>query len=413
MKKLCLLLVTVAALALSFVGATSAYFTDSITTENVIISGNIHIQQYEQERQVNADGTVTLDRFTQYQEIAPLVQHGAANSTEVAVGDYKVQMRNDNSKNYVDKIVTVKNTGVNPAYVRTFIAIPTAGYDSSTPTGDNWLHWDINQNSTNWNWGTKTDADGNISGVLQPSGNNWHLINDVTIGDQVYDIYVTTYGRALKAGETSEPSMLGFYLDSATNYNGTNLLYTTGNGTKLTLSDMPTLNILVATQATQTTTFDDPWTALDTVFGAAAADNHPWNNSHTKFAGDQETFNNLLDPANTPSGFTIRLSSGTYDLSKPIPAGIRIVGQGEVFLKCGTAVLTASAVDFCNVTFSDNVTFLGNGEFDQVTFNGSFNATFNNPASFVDCSFSSAPTYTVAASAVRDTVTFENCIGAP
>lgn len=415
MRKSCLLLLAVAALTISFVSATTAFFSQSITTGNVITSGNIHIRQFEQERERNSDGAYadTLTRFTHDQVMAPLVQVGDAQTETIAVGEHQFQMRDESARNYIDRIVTIKNVGANPAYVRTFIAVPTAGYPSTAPTDDNWLRWDANQSEGNlWYWGTKaTDADGNVSATQWPS-DSWHMINDVTIGGTQYDVYIATYSEKLAPGKTTEPCLLGFYLDGGLNYNGSQYFYTDSNGTKITLSPMTSLEILVATQATQATTFRDPWTALDTAFGVAASTNHPWENAGTAFISSQEELNDVLSAQSSLSGFTLRLASGSYVLPGLLPAGIRFVGHGEVILTCPEQLI-ASGVDFSHVIFANDVNFFGSGEFDQVEFNGKFTAVFDNPAYLVDCIFHSKPQYTVLDSAAGEDITYENCTVLP
>lgn len=386
MKKILTLALMIALLGTALTGATLAFFTDSVTADNVVVSGNIEILQHEQERSGN-----TLVPYTQGKSLAPLVQNGAKGYEELTLVGHTFRLPDANTRNFVDKIVTVSNVGVNPAYVRTFIAVPTAGHISDSPEADNWLRWD--RNTDTWDWGRE----------------GWDLVDDAVIGGKTYDIYVATYTTALAPGETTAPSLLGFWLDSAVTCSGNQYYFTTAQGQRIGLGDISAIEILVATQAVQTTTFDDPWTALDTVFGAASADNNPWINAATTYVSSDAELAEAL--AGASSGSTIRLADGTYTLPQKLPAGIRIVGHGAGITVTAPDSLYASGVEFFNLTFANAVNFSGNGEFDQVTFRAAFRAEFDNPAYITDCVFESGCDWTVTEDAVRDTVIFENCTG--
>lgn len=98
MKKKFLAFATVFALAaVAVVGGTMAYFTDTKSETNQFTVGNVSVELIEQEY---VDGE--LDEFH----------------------DDKVLMPGE--QNAQDKIVTVKNTGDNPAYVRVKITVPAA-----------------------------------------------------------------------------------------------------------------------------------------------------------------------------------------------------------------------------------------------------------------------------------------------
>lgn len=392
----------------NYTNSTHAYFTDNVSAQNVIVSGNISIFQHEQERYTADGGSVQLKRFTQYQNLAPLVQAGEPQTETISVSGHSVSLRGPSARNYVDKIVTVENVGVNPAYVRTFIAVPTGGCESDSPAGLNWLHWDATHGDDAWSWGTKQiAADGTVSAENWPA-ENWNMINDASIGGVEYDIYVATHSKVVQPGETTAPSLLGFWVDSSLSNDNSGRYYLSAGGNKTHL-DLTGMEILVATQAAQTTTFSDPWTALDTVFGAPNQDNHPWKNSNTVYVSSDIELNTLLANLNG-THMTVRLMDGTYTLPEVLPAGTRIVGHGQ------NVVITArnisgTAVEFYNVTFKDAVSFSGNGEFDGVTFQGDFSAVFNNPAYLTDCTFEQKVVWNVTENAVRSTIIFRNCTG--
>lgn len=400
MKKLSTLLLAIVLLLTVIVGGTMAYFTDSVETTSVVVSGNIDILEHEQERVKDASGAYTgaLQNYTQGKTLAPFVQSGAAGFDTVNVGGHGVQLRSADAKNYVDKLVTVENVGVNPAYVRTYIAVPTAGYKNADPAGENWIHWDGNAGESLWSW---QDGDG-----------AWCLIDDEIISGVEYDIYVATYCQMLQPGQTTSPSLLGFYLDPAVNHDGVDYFFTTAAGEKITLGDLSGLEILVATEAVQTTTFTDPWTALDTAFGAPAGDNHPWENANTTYVSSQAELDAALSADSLNAGDTIRLTAGSYTLPAQLPTGVRFVGHEDGVVLTAPAAMTGKEMEFYHVTFANDVDFTGCGQFDRVVFQGAFTAVFNNPAFFTDCVFVSAPSYRAEESVREHEVLFVNCTDA-
>ena len=158
MKKLSVLILIIALAWSCYVGYTAAYFTDNVTSaNNVIASGNIQIIQYEQERVRNSNGEFTpeLQKYTQNQQLAPMVADDSAARENVTVGGHTVSLRGSSEKNYIDKLVTVKNVGANPAYIRTFIALPTGGYNGASPS-DGWFSCDVVTDEDYWSWKKST-----------------------------------------------------------------------------------------------------------------------------------------------------------------------------------------------------------------------------------------------------------------
>ena len=117
-----------------------------------------------------------------------------------------------------------------------------------TAAGVNWLH--IDTASSPWIWEQPVTAE----------------INGIT-----YTLYCANYPEALASDAVAEPSLLGVWVDSMVDFDGTS--YYLGNST---LGSLPDFHILVCTQAVQTTTFDNATDGLLTTFGAISADNHPW-----------------------------------------------------------------------------------------------------------------------------------------
>jgi len=243
MKKL-LVLLWVLLIPISYMaGNTYAWFSDSVTANAVIASGNIDIVQTETDR--------NGDPFEQGQMIAPLIQ--------------------GTDENYIDKVVTIKNTGSNPAYVRTFFAVPAGGYGK-------WIHLDFNTTAAGWEFASDpVGTDVTISGtVVYEIANNQTLQRDY---EGKYDIYVATYTKELISGQSTPPSLKGFYIDSSvSNDDNGGYYYKDAGGNKVPIGDVSDVNVIVVTQAAQTISKDlannvyDAKTSLKMTFQTA----HPW-----------------------------------------------------------------------------------------------------------------------------------------
>ena len=198
-KKILALSVCVVMLAVAIVGGTLAYFTDTKTATNTFTAGGVKIQLIEQQRKVvNGDKTTELEDFAQNQVLMPIV--GAAQGDKDAIGQPVAE-------NYIDKIVTIKNTGKSAAYVRAYFAIPSDlddGYETFN-AGANILHFNFgNENGVStyenqWIW---KNAD-----------KSWKYY-EALIDNVRYNVYYADYYQVLPAGETTEQFVSGVYLDS-------------------------------------------------------------------------------------------------------------------------------------------------------------------------------------------------------
>ena len=281
MKRTIALVLTIAICATMALGGTLAFLTDTEKAVNIMTVGNIEIEMYEQEREGrDEDGNMILGNFTQNQSLVPAVMPEDVTKEPVVVNGYEVQIR-DNVANYVDKIVSVKNTGIVDAYVRTIIAFPSTPNEFNDKAYDNWLHWNAVSNTdtepnNGWMWGTAENG-------MEWPGNNpgWNRIDDVMIDGKEYDLVIATNVNRIKPGEATAPTLLGFYLDERVDAerlpDGSLNHYIMLDGVKNDLGDLTNMKIYVATQAVQADGFDDAWTALDKAF-PLSQDNHPWMN---------------------------------------------------------------------------------------------------------------------------------------
>lgn len=192
-RKILTIAMSLCIVAILAVGASLAYFTDTDEATNTFTVGNVKIDLIEQERGENG-----LQNFTQDKVLMPIV--GSAQGEKDNFGQPV-------AKNYIDKIVTIKNTGKSDAYVRAYFAIPSAlddGYETFN-AGLNVLHFNF----------------GNEAGATT-EGNQWKWTHDgkwnyfeTTIDGVAYNVYFADYYQPLPAGATTEQFVSGVYLDKS------------------------------------------------------------------------------------------------------------------------------------------------------------------------------------------------------
>lgn len=234
MKKKILTLALVLALVAIMVTGTLAYFTAEDEVTNTFTVGSVKIEIYENDEP-------TDEEVMPFGPLTPIVN----------VEDPSADV------SYMGKVVEVKNTGANDAYIRTHIAIPTdlVGY----------LYLDLNTAG----WERQTDSTATVDGVN-------------------YTVFTYDYTAAVSGGEFTTELLKGVYLgsnvDLVEDANG-NLVFAIRENGKVTATsafvahtktangyESNAVNVLVASQAIQTQGFEN---------GATAALNagfttHPW-----------------------------------------------------------------------------------------------------------------------------------------
>ena len=246
MKKYLLMAVSIVLVAALAIAGTVAYLTDTDEEINVMTIGNVQIDLIEQQR--NEDGTA-LEDFEQNKLLMPIV--GSAQGEKDSFGMPV-------AKNYVDKIVSVENTGANDAYVRVIVAVPAALEESITSAATNALHWNL---------GNKYIPEG--ENAVPATQYSWKGVETVEIDGVDYNLYVFTYGGILAAGDTTTAAFVGFYLDSKVDFDGTN--YTLGD-TVINYDFSNGIKIPVYAQAVQASGFD----TADEAFTASGLPTNPW-----------------------------------------------------------------------------------------------------------------------------------------
>lgn len=256
-KKLTAIFLCVALVAIAIVGASLAYFTDTDDATNTFAVGNVKIKLIEQQRGENG-----LEPFKQNKKLYPIV--GSAQGEKDALGM-------PTAKNYVDKMVTIQNTGSEKAYIRAYFAIPSALDDGNETfnAGLNVLHF---------NFGNKVDG-GNVTSTYgvewnwKHGDNKWNYF-ETTLNDGIkYNVYYADYYQAVDAGATTEQLVSGVYLDQSFDIKDGKCY---AFGKEVTLDDgwdWNNVSCPVFAIACQAEGFDNAAAAMDAAFGAKY---NPW-----------------------------------------------------------------------------------------------------------------------------------------
>lgn len=255
-KKILALSMCIALAAIAIVGASLAYFTDTDNKTNTFTVGNVQIKLIEEER----DGNGGTKDFTQNKKLYPIV--GSAQGEKDALGM-------PTAKNYVDKMVTIKNTGSEKAYIRAFFAIPSAlddGYETFN-AGLNVLHFNFGNKVVN-------GAISSTEGVewIWTHGDKWNYF-ETTIDNIKYNVYYADYHQAVDAGATTEQLVQGVYLDKTFDIKNDKCY---AFGKEVTLDDGWNWNSVscpVFAIACQAEGFDNAADAMTAAFGA---NYNPW-----------------------------------------------------------------------------------------------------------------------------------------
>lgn len=246
MKKKIVTLSLVAALAVTAIGGTFAYFTDTDKADNTFTIGNVQIDIEEVFDPEDANLIPGKD---------------------------------------INKDVYVKNTGANDAYVRVHIAIPSEldDGDPSFNASQNFLHFNFTNESVKdgqWSWlpeySTGLGYKGNGKG-------NWNFYT-TTINDEEYNVYVVTYRSILAVdAKTTTQALDKVYLDKTVdafvNADDGSITYVDNKGNSVTMGAEDSLDIKVFAEGVQAEGFDNAYDALNTALGNPTDAGYiaPWN----------------------------------------------------------------------------------------------------------------------------------------
>ena len=255
-KKLTLVVTCIVLVAAMVIGGTLAYFTDTDDAKNTFTVGNVKIDLIEEER----DGNGGKQNFTQDKKLYPIV--GSAQGEKDALGM-------PTAKNYVDKMVTIKNTGSEKAYIRAYFAIPSAlddGYETFN-AGLNTLHFNFGNKVVN---GVVSSTEG--VEWIWTHGNKWNYF-ETTMDGIKYNVYYADYYQAVAAGATTEQLIQGVYLDKSFDLKD-GKCYAFGKEVELDTGwDWNNVSCPVFAVACQAEGFDNATDAMNAAFGA---NYNPW-----------------------------------------------------------------------------------------------------------------------------------------
>ena len=255
-KKILALSMCIALAAIAIVGASLAYFTDTKSATNTFTVGNVKIELIEKER----DGNGGTKDFTQNKKLYPIV--GSAQGEKDALGM-------PTAKNYVDKMVTIKNNGSEKAYIRAYFAIPSAldnGYETFN-AGMNILHFNFGNKVVNGAITSTKDVEWSWS-----HGDKWNYF-ETEIDGIKYNVYYADYYQAVDAGATTEQLVQGVYLDKTFDIKD-GVCYAFGKPVTLDDGwDWNNVSCPVFAIACQAEGFDNAADAMTAAFGA---NYNPW-----------------------------------------------------------------------------------------------------------------------------------------
>lgn len=273
MKKLSKILAVVLALALTVglsVSLTVAYLSDTDEQVNTMTLGNVYIEQNEYERVTDADGNYTTDTidnqesyvlqdFTQDKPLLPVPVNPGSGKPGSGWETTTVRMTQVNSyggmqvfeaANAQDKFVTVTNTGLSDAYVRTLVAVEVGTADP-----------DLIGISYHQTWAK------NEIGVVAIDGTDYFVYEFQYNGGELSDgSWRHQYG-ILPAGDTSYPNLSQVYLRAEATNEDCEAIDGNDNGK---------VDILVLSQAIQAAGFETAADAFEAGYGDVATNAAEW-----------------------------------------------------------------------------------------------------------------------------------------
>ena len=259
-KKITALCLCVALLAVAVVGASLAYFTDNDQADNTFTAGSVKIQLIEEQSNADHTGFVPYDGE---KVLMPIV--GSAQGEKYPNGQPA-------AKNYIDKVVTIKNTGNSAAWIRAYYAVPSDlddGFGETFNAGMNILHGNF----------------GNVDGRTTYE-NEWKWKNngkwqyfETTMDGVSYNVYFADYYQPLAADDTTVQFICGVYLDKNVDMKDGKYIDPRHPDADLSILE-GTVHYPVFAVAVQAEGFDSAAAAMDAAFGA---NYNPWGTPATNW----------------------------------------------------------------------------------------------------------------------------------
>ena len=225
--------------------------------------GGVKIDLIEQQSNKDHTGFVP---YTGDKVLMPIV--GSAQGEKYPNGQPK-------AANYIDKVVTIQNTGKSAAWIRAYYAVPSDlddGYETFN-AGANILHG---------NFGNKI-VDGTVYTTF---GAEWNWMHDgkwnyfeTTMDGVNYNVYFADYYQPVAANETTEQLICGVYLDKNVDMKDGKYIDTRYPNADLSILE-GTVKYPVFAVAVQAEGFDTAAAAMDAAFGA---NYNPWGGTATNW----------------------------------------------------------------------------------------------------------------------------------
>lgn len=251
-KKIMAIFLCVALAAIAIAGASLAYFTDSKSAVNTFTAGGVKIELIEQQSNEDHTGFVPYEGD---KVLMPIV--GSAQGEKYPNGQPK-------AANYIDKVVTIQNTGKSAAWIRAYYAVPSAlddGHETYN-AGANILHGNFGNNNgvttyeNEWKW---------------KNNGKWQYFETVMDGVS-YNVYFADYYQPVEAGDTTVQFISGVYLDKNVDMKDGKYIDTRFPGADLSILE-GTVKYPVFAVAVQAEGFDTAAAAMEAAFGEKY---NPW-----------------------------------------------------------------------------------------------------------------------------------------
>lgn len=224
-KKLIASITCLSLLLVMLLSSTIAWFTDSAQSTNTMIVGNVKIEQLERYRDENNKLQPWHPMIgKEYNPpMFPVVPDPVNGLTDQILTINNVDYRlYDQNQNVVDKIVSVKNTGSDPAYIRTVFAFEMMKVVVTDAEGNESIHWEnpigtkviVNDNANQKITFEDDDSTRNDDVVIycHVDAGVATYNTDPTDAVAAFVVGISTYDAPLRAGDTSAPSLLQVYL---------------------------------------------------------------------------------------------------------------------------------------------------------------------------------------------------------
>ncbi len=249
--------------AIIAIGATVAYFTDTDNATNTFTTGGVKIDLIEEQSNEDHTGFVP---YTGDKVLMPIV--GSAQGEKYPNGQ-------PTAENYIDKVVTIKNTGKSAAWIRAYYAVPSALDDGEETfkEGATMLHGNCGHNLQG-----DTPVTTYQNEWIWKKNGKWQYFETVMNGVS-YNVYFADYYQPVAPNATTEQFICGVYLDKNVDMKDGKYIDPRHPDADLSILE-GTVKYPVFAVAVQADGFDSAAAAMDAAFGA---NYNPWGTPATNW----------------------------------------------------------------------------------------------------------------------------------